>query len=116
MAQLFPHPSVLGPQHMRSALTCVLEEPCGGDAGVHQHQHIPTDLLEQAVRSMHFRDLVAIDLQAHYHMRATLGQQDTADLRISPRPVLVAAARHRASALAGVSAVLKSVPSMAMSR
>src|SRR2546426_2771225 len=77
---------------MRSSLTCVLEEPSGGDACVHQHQHVPTDLREQAVRSMHFRDLVAIDLQAHYHMRTTLGQQDTAYLRISPRPVLVAAA------------------------
>ena len=29
---------------MRPALTCVLEKPAGGDASVHHHQHLGTDL------------------------------------------------------------------------
>src|SRR6266852_4730673 len=41
---------------------------------------------------MHFRDLVAIHLQAHHRMAATLGQEYTAHLRIGPGSILVATA------------------------
>ncbi len=40
----------------------------------------------------------------------------TAPLRIGARAILIAAARHPAASLAAVSAVLKTVPSIAMSR
>ncbi len=41
---------------------------------------------------MHFPDIVAAHLQPHHPMTATLGQQDTAYLRIGPWPILIATA------------------------
>src|SRR6266496_1492448 len=41
---------------------------------------------------MHFGDIVAVQLQSHDGMTATLGQQHTFDLRIGSWPILVAAA------------------------
>src|SRR5207253_10105836 len=45
--------------------------------------------------SMHFGDLVAVDLESHYRMRATFGQKHTAHLRIGPWPILIAATPKR---------------------
>jgi hypothetical protein len=77
---------------MGSSLTHVLEKPARGDACVHEHQHLWADLLEQAVRPMDFRDIVAAHLQSNDRMAATLGQEHTAHLWIGSWPVLITAA------------------------
>ncbi len=41
---------------------------------------------------MHFRDIIAVQLQSHHRMAATLGQQHACDLRIGAWPILIAAA------------------------
>src|SRR5258708_34135228 len=101
---------------MSPALPGMLQKPTRGNAGIHQDQHIATHGVQEVVRPMHFRDIIAAHLQADHGMTATLGQQATAYLRIGARAVLIAAARHPAATLAAVSAVLKTVPSIALSR
>jgi hypothetical protein len=114
--QVLPHACFQRPQHLHPALPRVLHKPARDDPGVHQHQRVPPELVEQAVRAMYFRDIVAADLELDDGMAATLGQQHTAHLWIGPFAIVIAAARHPAASLACVSAVLKTVPSMAMSR
>ena len=77
---------------MSPSLTGVLEKPSGGDACVHEHQHIRTHLFQQAVRPMHLRDRIAVDREPDHRMAATLGQEHTVYLRIGAWPILVAPA------------------------
>src|SRR5438046_6876145 len=78
------------PEHEPFAHVCARETLAARDACVHQHQHVWTHLREQAVRPMHFRDRIAVDLQPDYRMAATLSQLHTAHLRIGTWPILVA--------------------------
>ena len=62
LLQVFPHPCFQRSQHMRPALPRVLQKPARGDASVHQRQGVPTQFVEEAVRAMHFRNVLAADL------------------------------------------------------
>src|SRR6266513_5702788 len=77
---------------MGSARSHLLDERARNQACIHEYEHVWTDLREQAVGSMYFRDIIAVQLPSHHRMAATLGQQHTCDLRIGSWPILVAAA------------------------
>jgi hypothetical protein len=62
LLQVFPHPCFQRSQYLRPALARVLQKPARGDAGIHQHQGVAPQFVEQVVRPMHFRNIVATDL------------------------------------------------------
>src|SRR5437868_5443995 len=76
--------------HVRARETLAARDAC-----VDQHQHIRTHLLQEAVRSMHFRNLLAADRESHHPMAATLSQEHTAHLRIGAWPILIEARDQR---------------------
>ena len=77
---------------MGSARSHLLDERARNQACIHEYEHVWTDLREQAVGSMHFRDIIAVHPQSHHRMAATLGQQHTLHLGIGSWPILVTAA------------------------
>src|SRR5713101_6505086 len=92
LAQVLPRSRFQGSQDMGATLTNMLDEAARDETCVYQHQHVGSYLREQAVRPMHFRNIVTVHLQSNDCMAATLGQQHTLHLWIGTGSILVATA------------------------